>query len=136
MSASGGSSSELSSLDRQVLMNLDDLRSRPEAARFFAELDAAPELAKSLSGAMGETKRVRFKALVAKHAEDPAFLKALENPGSEPAPCDAAPVQKPSRPASGKKPLSLLPGDEMGDEPGCAKDQPATELFPDLSAPR
>lgn len=117
-------------------MNLDDLRSRPEAARFFTELDAAPGLAKSLAGAMGETKRVRFKALVAKHAKDPAFLKALENPGSEPAPCDAAPTPKPSRPASGKKPPSLLPGGELGGEPGCAKGQPATGLFPDLSAPR
>ncbi len=120
------SSEELGSLDRRVLLNLEGLRGRPETANFFAELDAAPGLAKSLSGAMRETERVRFKALVAKHAKDPAFLKAFENPGSEPAPCDEAPVQKPSRPASVKKPFSLLPDDE----PGCAKDRGAPNLFP------
>lgn len=121
---------ELSSLDRRVLMNLEGLRGRPETANFFAELDAAPGLAKSLSGAMQETERVRFKAIVEKHAKDPAFLKALENPGSELAPCDEAPTLKPSRPASVKKPFSLLPGDELGDEPGCAKDRGAPDLFP------
>ncbi|MEE8425324.1 MAG: hypothetical protein V3S11_05825 [Elusimicrobiota bacterium] len=117
---------ELSSLDRRVLLNLEGLRDRPETADFFAELDESPGLAKSLSGAMEETKRVRFKAIVEKHAKNPAFLKALENPGSEPAPCDEAPALKPSRPASVKKPFSLLPGDE----PGCAKDKSAPDLFP------
>lgn len=110
------------SLERKTLLNLDVLLAMPQAAAFKKDLDARPELKAALSAGPGPDAVRDFKALVAKHAQDEAFRKALESPAAPEQPCAGPETVKKALLAS-PKPAPAAPIREDGS--GCVQSPPS-----------
>lgn len=98
---------ELTAFEKDVLLELDALKDRPEAAPFLKALDSSPGLRAALSGKPDRDSVIRFKTLVREHQGDAGFREAVRGAGEPPAaeePCDAAPA------AAQPKETSLLEG--------------------------